>query len=87
MKLQEVRPDGSHHDLLSSRNSAAIIISQGLVSTSHHSLVTTYTHVDMMGLHTAAAAPGTMSVSTSLSTLSALLTSQINSDNSEEGVE
>ncbi|XP_021921932.1 uncharacterized protein LOC110830877 isoform X2 [Zootermopsis nevadensis] len=87
MNLQEVSPDGSYHDLLSSRNSSAMISSQGLVSTSHHGLVTTYTHADTMGLHTAAAAPGTMSLSTSIATLSALLANHISSDNSQEGVE
>jgi hypothetical protein len=87
MNLQEVSPDGSHHDLLSSRNSAAIITSQGLVSTSHNNLVTTYTHVDTMGLHTAGAAPETTSMSTSYTILSALLASEIGSDNSQEGVE
>jgi hypothetical protein len=81
-----VSPDGSNRDLMS-RNSAAIITSQGLVSTSHHSLVTTYTTVDTVGLHTTAAAPGTMSLSASHATLSALLASQISSDNSQEGVE
>jgi len=87
MNLQEVSPDGSHHNLLSSRNSASMITSQGLISTSHHNLVTTYTHVDTMALHASAAAPGTASMSGSHTTLSALLAGQITSDNSQEGVE
>lgn len=85
MNLQEVSPDGSHHNLLSPRNSAAIITSQGLVSTSHHNLVTAYTHVDTMGLQ--AVATGTTSMSASHATLSALLAGQIASDNSQEGLE
>ncbi|PNF42913.1 hypothetical protein B7P43_G12324 [Cryptotermes secundus] len=85
MNLQEVSPDGSHHNLLSPRNSAAIITSHGLVSTSHHNLVTAYTHVDTMGLQ--AVASGTTSMSASHATLSALLAGQIASDNSQEGLE
>ncbi|PSN45742.1 hypothetical protein C0J52_13780 [Blattella germanica] len=83
MNLQEVSPDGSHHNLLSLGNTPTMITSQGLVSTSHHSLVTTYTHVDSVSLHTATATP----MSASHATLSALLSGQITSDNSQEGVE
>jgi hypothetical protein len=83
MNLQAVSPDGSHHSLLSPRNSAAIITSQGLVSTSHHSLVTAYGHVDALGLP----ASGIACMSASAATLSALLSGQISSDNSQEGLE
>jgi len=86
MNLQEVSPDESHRNVLSSRSPATMITSQDLVSTSHHNLVTTYTHIDTMGLHDTAVATGT-SMSASHSMLSALLTGQISSDNSQEGVE
>lgn len=86
MNLQEVNPDESHHNILSSRSPVTIITSQGLVSTSRHNLITTYTHVDSMGLHDVAVATGT-SMSASQSMLSALLTGQMTSDNSQEGVE
>jgi hypothetical protein len=85
ISLQEVSSEESHHNILSSRSPATMITSQGLMPTSHHNLVTTYTHVDTMGLNDAAVATGT-SMSASHSMLSALLTGQITSDNSQ-GVE
>jgi hypothetical protein len=86
MNLQEVGPDESHRNILSSRSPATMITSQGLVSASHHNLVTTYTHVDTMGIHDASVATGT-SMSASHSMLSALLTGQMTGDTSQEGVE
>ncbi|KAJ9590160.1 hypothetical protein L9F63_016716 [Diploptera punctata] len=84
MNLQEVSPDGSHHNLLSSNSTSTMITSQGLVTTTHHNLVTTYTHIDTGALHTGSA---NTPISASHATLSALLSGQITSDNSQEGVE
>ena len=83
MNLQEVSPDGSHHNI----STTAMMTSQGLVSTTHHNLITTYAHIDSAALHAANSNPGTTPMSASHATLSALLSGQITSDNSQEGVE